>query len=159
MHLILRHRYENSTGVCTLADCQALAKGCGLDENDVPQGIRYIHQCLGTILYYEEIQGLNELVICDPNVLFRGIYQLVDVSFGGDEAQHTITTEIRKTGEISERVLKRIGTQPSSSLLTNEHIIERLKHFKILTEFYRDEKIAYLMPCLLQPDNSPEFFL
>ena len=156
-HLILRHHYENSTGVCTLADCRALAKGCGLDENDVPQVLRYIHQCLGTILYYEEVQGLNELVICDPNVLFRGIYQLVAVSFGGDEAQHTITTEIRKTGEISERVLKRIGTQPSSSLLTNEHIIELLKHFKILTEFHRDEKIAYFMPCLLQPDNSPMF--
>ena len=156
-HLILRHRYENSTGVCTLAECRALAKGCDLDENDVPQVLRYIHQHLGTILFYEEVQGLNELVICDPNILFKGIYQLVAVSFGGDEAQHTITTEIRKTGEISERVLKRIGTQPSSSLLTNEHIIELLKHFKILTEFHPDEKITYFMPCLLQPDNSSDF--
>ena len=56
----------------------------------------YIHQCLGTILFYEEVQGLNELVMCDPNVLFKSIYYLVAVSFGGDEAQHTIATEIRK---------------------------------------------------------------
>ena len=156
-HMILRHRYENSTGVCTLAECRALAKGCGLDENDVPQVLRYIHRRLGTVLYYEEVQGLNELVICDPNVLFESIYQLVAVSFGGDEAQHTLTTEIRKTGEISERVLKRIGTQRSSSLLTNEHIIELLKHFKILTEFHSDETNAYFMPCLLQPDNLSDF--
>ena len=119
--------------------------------------LRYIHQYLGTILYYEAVQGLNKLVICGPNVLFSLIYQLVAASFGGDEAQHTITTEIIKTGEISERVLKRIGAQPSSSLLTNEHIIELLKHFKILTEFHHDEKIAYFMSCLLQPDNSREF--
>ena len=156
-HLMLRHRYENSTGVCTLAECRALAKGCGLDEKDVPQVLRYIHQSLGTILYYEEVQGLNELVICDPNVLFKSIFHLVAVSFGGDEAQHTLTAEIRKTGEISERVLKRIGTQPSCSLLTNEHIIELLKHFKILTEFHSDEKTAYFMPCLLQPDNLSDF--
>ena len=156
-HMMLRHRYENSTGVCTLAECQALARGCGLDENDVPQVLRYIHRRLGTILYYEEVQGLNELVICDPNVLFESIYQLVAVSFGGYEAQHTLTTEIRKTGEISERVLKRIGTQRSSSLLTNEHIIELLKHFKILTEFHSDETNAYFMPCLLQPDNLSDF--
>ena len=155
-HLILRHRYENSTGVCTLPECRALAKGCGLDENDVPQVLRYIHQRLGTILFYEEVQGLNELVICDPNVLFKGIYHLVAVSFGGDEAEHTITTEIRKTGEISERVLERISTRPSRSLLTNEHVIELLKHFKILTKLHSDEKMVYFMPCLLQPDNLLE---
>ena len=67
-HLLLRHCYENSPGVCTLADCQALAKGCGLDEKDVSQLLQYIHQRLGTILFYEDVPGLNELVICDPNV-------------------------------------------------------------------------------------------
>ena len=60
-HLILHHRYENASGVCTLADCRALAGGCGLDENDVPQVLRYIHRNLGTILFYEDVQGLNEL--------------------------------------------------------------------------------------------------
>ena len=99
-HLLLRHRYENSPGVCKLAECRALARGCGLDEDDVPQVLRYIHQHLGTILFYEDVPGLNELVICDPNVLFKGIYQLVAVSFGGDKGYHTIAAEIRKTGEI-----------------------------------------------------------
>ena len=155
-HLILCHRFENSPGVCTLSECRALAKGCGLDEGDVPQVLRYIHQHLGTILYYEEVQGLNELVICDPNVLFKGIYQLVAISFGGDRDHHTLTAEIRKTGEIPVRVLEHIGNQPSSSLLTNGHIIELLKHFKILAELHSLEKIVYFMPSLLQPDNSPE---
>ena len=72
-HLLLRHHYENSPGMCTLADCRALAKGCGLDEKDVPQVLQYIHRHLGTILFYEHVQGLNDLVICDPNVLFKSI--------------------------------------------------------------------------------------
>ena len=155
-HLLLRYRYENSPGVCTLADCRALAKGCGLDEKDVPQVLRYIHQHLGTILFYEEVQGLNELVICDPNVLFQSIYQLVAVSFGGDKGYHTIASEIRKTGEIHDRVLKCISTQCSSSLLKNKHIVELLIHFKILTELPSDDGIIYFMPCLLHPDNSLE---
>ena len=153
-HLLLRHRYENSPGVRTLADCRALAKGCGLDEDDVPQVLRYIHRCLGTILFYQEVQGLNELVICDPNVLFESIYQLVAVSFGGDKAQHTFTAEVRKTGEIPVRLLERIGTQPSSSLITNEHIFELLKHFGILTKLSSADEIVYFMPCLLHPNNS-----
>ena len=140
--------------MCTLADCRALARGCGLDEKDVPQVLHYIHQHLGTILFYEDVPGLNELVICDPNVLFKNIYQLVAVSFGGNRGYNTITAQIRKTGEIPSKILKRIGTQPSSSLLTNEHIIELLKHYKILTKLHSGEKAFYFMPCLLQPDNS-----
>ena len=116
--------------------------------------LRYIHRCLGTILFYEEVQGLNELVICDPNVLFECIYQLVAVSFGGGKAHHTITTEIKETGEIPVWVLEHICTQPSNSVLTNEHIFELLKHFKILTELPSDDGVVYFMPCLLQPDNS-----
>jgi len=99
-HLVLRHHYENSPGVCNLADCKALAKGCGLDEDDVPQVLRYLHQHLGTVLYYEEVQELNKLVICDPNVLLRGISQLVVASYAGDRVYHTSAAEIRKTGEI-----------------------------------------------------------
>ena len=155
-HLILRDRYEESPGVCMLADCRALAKGCGLDENDVPQVLRYIHRCMGTILFYEEVQGLNELVICDPNVLFKGIYQLVAVSFGGDRDEHTAATEIRKTGEISSDQLERISIQSSSSPLTNYQVINLLKHFKILTEYHFNDKIVNFMPCLLQPDPSFE---
>ena len=155
-HLLLRHRYENSPGVCKLTECRALAKGCGLDEDDVPQVLRYIHQHLGTILFYEDVPGLNELVICDPNVLFKGIYQLVAVSFGGDKGYHTITAEIRKTGEIHAKVLKRISTQSSSSLLKNEHIIELLMHFKILTKLPSDDGVIYFMPCLLRLNNSLE---
>ena len=153
-HLLLRHRYENSPGVCKLADCQVLARGCGLDQKDVPQVLQYIHRYFGTILFYEEVQGLNELVVCDPNVLFGSIYQLVAVSFAGTRVHHTSAAEVRKTGEIPSKVLERISSQPSSSLLTNEHIIELLKHFKILTEIISDDSITYFMPCLLQPDNS-----
>ena len=153
-HLILRHRYENSSGVCKLEECRALAKGCGLDEGDVPQVLRYIHRHLGTILFYEDVQGLNEVVICDPNVLFNSIYNIIAVSFAGHRSYHSTAAETRKTGEIPCEVLARVTTEPSRSLLTNEHVIELLKHFKILTELLSDDRIIYFMPCLLVPDHS-----
>ena len=151
-HLLLRHRYETSPGVCTLAECRALARGCGLDEKDVPQVLQYIHQHLGTILFYEQVEGLNELVICDPNLLFNSIYHLVAVSFAGERAYHTSAAEVRKTGEIPiSELQKHIHSQPSSSLLTNDHIVKLLKYFKILTELPDG---IFFMPCLLQPNHS-----
>ena len=153
-HLILRHRYEASPGMCRLAECQALAKGCGLDEDDVQRVLRYIHQHLGTILFYEEVEGLNELVICDPNVLFKSIFHLVAVSFAGERDYNTSAPEVRKTGEIPGEIVKRILAQPSKSPLKSQHIINLLKHFKILTELYSGNATIFFMPCLLQPDNS-----
>ena len=96
--------------MCTLANCEALAKGFGLDK-DVVKALRYIHQHLGTVLYYEDMQGLKELVICDPNVLFRRIFHLVVASFAGNRAYHTSAAEIRKTGEIPVRLLDHIYAQ------------------------------------------------
>ena len=153
-HLVLRHRYENSPGVCKLAECRALAKGCGLAEKDVPLVLQYIHKHLGTILFYEEVQGLNELVICDPNVLFKSIFHLVAVSFAGERGYNTSASEIRKTGEIPGEVVKRILAQPSKSPLKNQYIVNLLKHFKILTELRSGDETVFFMPCLLQPDNS-----
>ena len=152
-HLILRHRYEN-LGVCKLEECRALAKGCGLDEDDVPQVLQYIHRHLDTILFYEKVEGLKDLVICDPNVLFKSIYHLVAVSFAGERAYHTSAEKVRKTGEIPiSELQKHIDAQPTSSLLTNDHVVQLLKHFKILTEL-RDG--IFFMPCLLKPEHSLE---
>ena len=87
-------------------------------------------------------------------MLFESIYHLVALSFGGSRAHHTAAAKVRKTGEISIELLERIRSQPSSSLLTNEHIMELLKHFKILTKAVSDDRIYYFMPCLLHPSNS-----
>ena len=99
---------------------------------------------------------LNRLVICDPNVLFQGIFHLIVASFAGYRAYHTSAAEIRKTGEIPVKLLDRINAQPSNSPLTNKQIFELLKHFKILTELHSGDDAAYFMPCLLQPDTSLE---
>ena len=107
-----------------------------------------------TILFYEEVQGLNELVICDPNVLFKSIYHLIAVSFAGEGDSHTSAPYVRKTGEVPGELVKYICAQPSKSPLKNQHIIDLLKHFKILTELYSGDATVFFMPCLLQPDDS-----
>ena len=87
-------------------------------------------------------------------MLFKRIFHLVAVSFAGERDYNTSALEVRKTGEIPLKVVKRIIAHPSKSPLKNQHIIDLLKHFKILTELYSGDATAFFMPCLLQPDNS-----
>ena len=98
-HLILRYKYEK-LGVCTIDECTDLAKECGIERFNVVPVLRRLHNNVGTILYYEEVNKLKDLVICDPNVLFQGISHLVAVSFAGSGANHDIAQKIRRTGKI-----------------------------------------------------------
>ena len=129
-HLILRHRYEKS--VCTLKECEDLAVSCGIDKKDVPAVLRYLHNNLGTILYYEDVNDLNELVICDPNVLFHGISHLVTVSFAGSGPYHTIAEKIRNTGEIPVHVLEGAKPLNPNCPLKVTHLIKLLQHYKLV---------------------------
>ena len=153
-HLILRYHYEQSPGVCTLAKCIELAVDCGIQAEDITTVLRYFHENLGTILYYEEVDSLKEFVICNPDVLFSGISQLVTVSFAGSGEKHTAAKKIRETGEIPPHVLPKDTPLTPDCPLTNQHLIDLLTHFKLITHLGDDDDPSLFMPCLLNPDAN-----
>ena len=153
-HLILRYQYEQSPGVCTLAECTDLGVNCGIQAQDINTVLRHFHKNLGTILYYEEIDRLKEFVICNPGVLFSGIARLVTLSFAGSGERHTAAEEIRKTGEIPDRELPNTTPLTPKCPLNNQHLIELLTHFKLITHIGDDAKPSLFMPSLLIPDPN-----
>ena len=153
-HLILRYKYEESPGVCTLAECTNLAVDCGIQAEDITAILRWFHENLGTVLYYEEVESLKEFVICNPDVLFSGISRLVTISFATSGDRHTAAEEIRKTGEILEHVLPKATPLTRNCPLNNQHLIDLLTHFKLITQFGDDAKPSLFMPCLLLPDPN-----
>ena len=151
-HLILRHKYEKSIGVCTLEECEDLAVSCGINRLDVPEVLKYLHNKLGTILYYEDVISLNKLVICDPNVLFHALSHLVTVSFAGSGPYHSTAEEVRKTGNISKGLLDEAKSLSNkASLLTVQHLINLLTRYKLIRKINEQ---TYFMPSLLLPDNE-----
>ena len=153
-HLILRYHYEQSPGVCTLAECTELAVDCGIQAADIITVLRYFHENLGTILYYEEVDSLKEFVICNPDVLFSGISRLVTVSFAGSGEKYTAAKKIRETGEIPPHVLPKDTPLTPDCPLTNQHLIDLLTHFKLITHLGDDDDPSLFMPCLLNPDPN-----
>ena len=152
-HLILRYKYEKSGGVCTIEECTDLAVECGIKSEDVVSVLRYLHNNVGTILYYEEVDDLNKLVICDPNVLFQGISHLVAVSFAGCGKFHNIAEKIRKSGKVPLHVLNKAKSPDPNSPLKVSHVIELLTHYKLMKQVEQD---TYFMPCLLRPEETLE---
>ena len=156
-HMILRRRYEKPTGVCTLHQCTELAKECGIEELHVSEVLEYFHHNLGTVLYYKDVPKLNEIVICDPNILFQSITYLITASFGGEKLHHDSAEKVRKTGEIPTHLINFAISSSKDSPLTAEHLLNLLTHYNVITKmsYGENEAAKYFMPCLLLPD--PQF--
>ena len=152
MHLMLRHQYAKPDGFCTMEQCKAVACQCGVSESDVPKVLKYIHTNLGTVLHYAEVDGLRDLVICDPNVLFHMITNLVIMAFGGSvESIRSSAEEIRKTGVITDENIKNATIHDPTRVLKTQHLLNLLIHYNAMREIAPGR---FFMPCLLMPNHE-----
>ena len=155
-HLILQHKFE-SPGVCSIEEAIELGSGCGIRQSDVITVLEYLHKHLGTILFYEEVKELREIVIVNPNILFQCLTEIIMESFAGTRSHVTGLAHVRETGEISEEVIegfKGILEGVGQSVLTPYHVICLLKHFKLLQKMEREGEVVFFMPCLLKVNQE-----
>ena len=151
-HLTLRHKYEKSPGVCTMAQCTELAIECNIPSEHVPHVLQFFHYKLGTILHYKEVQSLEGFVIVNPNVLFKGISNFVTLSFIGSGEQSSLVADMRRSGEIPSRFVEPQKELSEGCPLSIQHVIDLLVHFKLL--YAPSKSSSYFMPCLLRPDQE-----
>ena len=150
-HLMLRHKYEEK-GFCSLEESIELGIACGLmEKEEVIKALHFLHSRFGTVLYYDDVESLKSMVICDPNLLFRPITRIVAESFGANPHNPEIARNIRETGEISYNFFEEIceKNDPSQRIPTTA-IIDLLKYHNIVTEIGNGDKRLF-MTCLLRP--------
>ena len=148
---MLRHKYEEK-GFCSLEESIELGIACGLmEKEEVIKALHFLHSRFGTVLYYDDVESLKSMVICDPNLLFRPITRIVAESFGANPHNPEIARNIRETGEISYNFFEEIceKNDPSQRIPTSA-IIDLLKYHNIVTEIGNGDKRLF-MTCLLRP--------
>ena len=149
-HLLLRHTFEND-GVCSLREAVELAGRCGVhEEKEVRNVLRYFYIRFGTIFYFGEVPALENLVICDPNLIFHPITRLIAESFGSNPLEPNTAEEIRKTGEISLNFFEKICQMDEKTRkIDTRKIVALLKYLHVITEIHNGD-IRLFMSCLLR---------
>ena len=141
-HLILRKKHEKAK-VCTLESAIELAQGCGIKECDVKGVLTYIYRKLGTILYFENASGLSQLVICNPDVIYQSISNLIFAFY-----REFSLDEIRCDGLIPEDDFRDLISLENGVSLDVEHFIKFLEYFRIIS--FVKSSCSFFMPCLLR---------
>ena len=165
-HLILR---KEAMKVCSFEDSVKLAGKCGIHRDHVGDILWYMYRTFGTILYVKskDNQYLSEVVICDPEIIFKSISRLIFRVYehvGYDMHAHGEIGNAVFEGALSET----LDYEYMSPLINAKYVVELMQHFKIITKLktgesqlkktdkllnsciYGNSDSVYFMPCLLR---------
>lgn len=149
--------------VISYEQCAHIANDCGiLSDDELKEALWFLHTKLGVIRYFHQIPELQDIIICDPQIIFNKINDLIIHTFTFEKIQDAYVSEtFRKKGIFPANVLDKIS-QPSNKLFTNSKIISLLKHMNIIAPIYdvHGKVTHYFMACVLahaekaQPQSS-----
>ncbi|XP_064392422.1 uncharacterized protein LOC135340061 isoform X3 [Halichondria panicea] len=167
--LILRREYK----IASVEDCLELGKKLEMDENETKFCLRYLHDCVGTVMHYTNITNdkekwLKNRVICSPQVVFDSISQLIlpslrELHSGGTFTEYERKELIRKGQYSAEAIEMYCKTAQVSKKLGNNELIPAkvlitlLQHLNLLSEIIHIDvnnkskyRSTYLMPAILE---------
>ena len=146
--------------------CQRIANKLHIKPQNLRSLLNRMHRIFGIILYFPEVPELNDIVICDPTIVFKGISELIFNSF--DITTHSIPARrLKRWGVFMIRELEEHCKQQEGCQLKLDKLIVLLQHLGIIApvDIRKSEAVSsveseqqsdpqYLIPCILD-DAQP----
>ena len=160
--------------IITLDEFKILAAKHGIEGDDVFHLLHFLHLRIGIVRYYN-VDGLRDIVVIEPQVLFNTITDLVIRTFSCEDLTFCEADDFGKKGFMSSSVLECVineemkGILPASAFkgkffsddkISSETFLQLLVHLRIITPIttLEDEEMKYFIPCVLNhvPESSGE---
>ena len=172
-YLILCLDLQNvKKNIITLNEFKILAAKHGIEGDDVFHLLHFLHLRIGIVRYYD-VDGLRDIVVIEPQVLFNTITDLVIRTFSCEALTKQEADEFERKGLMSSSVLEcvisneeRKGILPASAFkgnfsgdkISSDTFLQLLVHLRIITPITtpEDEEVKYFIPCVLNhvPESS-----
>ena len=132
--IVLRRMKIAGHSVLRYSHCQQIASKLYIKETQLQSLLSRLHKILGIVMYFPEIRELEDIVICDPSIVYRGISELIFNSFTKSNTVRSL--QLRKWGIFVYQELKEHCKSKSMNkgcqLLVDQLIII-LQHLGIIT--------------------------
>ena len=146
--------------VVSLGLCRALANRLEMPTL-VEDAIQFFHLHIGSLMYYPEVESIKDMVICDPQVIFDSISELIIDTFG--VANRAIPTSARKEfeskGFFTLKHIECTTEKKRKSHLIPKQLVDLLKHLGVLAEIHpssRDDSSKFIIPAILKSASEDE---
>ena len=149
LHLSLR---SFKARVISFEKCRTIGKACGIDTDDeLKLALWFLsHEC-GIFRYYPEIEGLEDVVVCDTQVLFDSITNFVTSTFDTPRAYTDVEMRFRQTGRCPKSEAEKLLND--SVEIHFDKLVKLLEHLHILCVVSNEnsETEEFFLPCILRP--------
>ena len=161
--MVLRRLQHAGISVLKYSHCQEIARELHIKDEHLDGLLHRLQNILGIVLYFPHVEGVEDIVICDPSLVYRGISEIIFKSFDNSTADEDYL-ELKTHGLFSEKILKKYSKcEEKEGQLKIDQLIIILKHLGIIAPIvltssseskYVDEN-CYIIPCRLD-DAPPE---
>uniref|UniRef100_A0A1X7TR61 COR domain-containing protein n=1 Tax=Amphimedon queenslandica TaxID=400682 RepID=A0A1X7TR61_AMPQE len=136
---------ELEQNVISIPDAIAIGVACHIPADDVPEVLKFYHE-LGAVLYYPQIEGLNNKVILSPKWFVDTIGKVFPLEKGWSGGKNWLL--FRSKGILVKQLYKMVW---QSSGIDPEEIIELLVHFRLAAQVQieADDAKQYFLPAVL----------
>ena len=132
--IVLRRMKIAGHSVLRYSHCQQIASKLYIKEKHLQSLLSRLHKVLGIVIYFPEVRELEDLIICDPSIVYRGISELIFNSFTKSSTVRSL--QLRRWGIFTYRELMehcRSKTMNKGYHLLIDQLIIILQHLGIIT--------------------------
>ena len=172
----------------TLSLSQCYEIGDRLNVKSTDEALWFLHHCVGMLMHFPEIEEIKDIVICDPQVVFDSVTELILNSFTFEKVSKQVCDKFKETGQFSFKDIQRIAKNMKSESTTVESLdslplpklVKFLEYHNIIApikpgnplpsdslplspglspQSYQEENTVYFMPAVLRHANKEELHM
>ena len=146
----------------SLSQCHKI--GNRLQVRDTDEALWFLHHCVGILMHFPEIEEIKDIVICDPQIVFDSVTNLILNSFMFKKFKKQACDKFKETGQFSFKDILKIEKNSKSDSLSLPELVKLLEYLNIIAptsspQSDQEEDMVYFMPAVLGHANEEELHI
>ena len=171
--------------ILSLSQCHWI--GDRLEVENTDEALWFLHHCVGTLMHFPDMEELKDIVICDLQVVFDSVTDLILNSFKFKHINKTACDKFNETGQFCFKDIQKIAKNSKSDSLPLPKLVKLLEYLNIIapinpegpsysglspssglplspgislqSDAYQEETLVYFMPAVLKPAREEELHM
>ena len=167
-------------GKRTMSLLQCYEIGDRLNVKNTDEALWFLHHCVGILMHFPDIKEIKDIVICDPQVVFDSVTNLILNSFTFEKVSKQACDKFQETGQFSFKDIQRIAKSLKTDTLPLPKLVKLLEYLNIIApikpgdslpssslplspglrpQSCQEENVVYFMPAVLRHANGEELHM
>ena len=114
----------------SLSQCEEI--GRRLQVSDICEAIWFLHHCIGVLMHYPDVEELKDKVICDPQIVFDSVTELILNTFEFKRIRKSACDKFKQAGQFSFNDIEKLSKNLKSGILPLPQLVMLLEHLNII---------------------------